>query len=119
MSFIGFFPKVLIVCPLQAKFNGTDHDMKVHIKECFKQFVYSDTTSMCPPPNQVKTKGVPKDWTKGSSKRPSYSHDERSTKRSPFLFEHAESRYSEIIHRIVPFVFRRRPSVLRGRKEIL
>ncbi|MCI32036.1 hypothetical protein A2U01_0053248, partial [Trifolium medium] len=41
------------------------------------------------------TKGAPKGWPKGSSKRPSYSQDERSTKHSPSLVEHAESQYPD------------------------
>jgi hypothetical protein len=45
---------------------------------------------MCPPPNQVKCKGAPNDW----SKRPRYSQEERSTKRSPSLVEHVESQCS-------------------------
>ncbi|MCI18410.1 hypothetical protein A2U01_0039564, partial [Trifolium medium] len=48
---------------------------------------------MCPLPDQVKTKGAPKGWPKCSTKRPSYSQEKRSTKRSPSLFEHAESQH--------------------------
>ncbi|MCI26583.1 hypothetical protein A2U01_0047779, partial [Trifolium medium] len=79
------FTKVLNVS-LTGQFNGADHDMKINMKERFRQFVYPETTLMCPPPDQVKTKGSPK----GSTKRPSYSQEERSTMRSPSLFEHAE-----------------------------
>ncbi|KAK2436914.1 hypothetical protein QL285_021874 [Trifolium repens] len=71
---------------LQAKFKSADHDMKVHMKEMFRQLVNIGTTSMCPPHNQVKWKGAPKGW----SKRPRYSQEERSTKRSPSLVEHVE-----------------------------
>ncbi|MCI00732.1 hypothetical protein A2U01_0021754, partial [Trifolium medium] len=78
-----------------ARFNGVDHDIKLHMKERFRQFVYHDTTSMCQPPDQVKTKGAPKGWPKGLTKRPSYSQNERSTKHSPSLFEYAESRYPD------------------------
>ncbi|GAU18973.1 hypothetical protein TSUD_178900 [Trifolium subterraneum] len=69
--------------------NSADHDIKVHIKERFIQFVYPETTTMRPPPNRVKTKGVPKGW----SNRPSYTQEERSTKHSPYGFEHAETQY--------------------------
>jgi hypothetical protein len=48
------------------------HDMKVHMKEWFRQFVYLETTSMCLPTDQVKTKGAPKYRPKGSTKRQSY-----------------------------------------------
>ncbi|MCI59012.1 otubain, partial [Trifolium medium] len=68
-------------------FNSADHDMKVHLKERFRQFVYPESTTMCPPPAKVNTKGAPKGW----SKRPNSSQDERSTKHSPSLVEHAES----------------------------
>ncbi|MCI83864.1 otubain, partial [Trifolium medium] len=61
--------------------------MKVHLKERFRQFVYLETTTMCPSPDKVKCKGAPKGW----SKRPTCSQDKRSTKRSPSLVEHAES----------------------------
>jgi hypothetical protein len=56
------------------------------MKEMFRQFVYPETTSMSPPPNQVKCKGAPK----GLSKRPRCYQEERSTKRSPSLVEHVE-----------------------------
>ncbi|PNY16511.1 hypothetical protein L195_g013233 [Trifolium pratense] len=71
-------------------FKLADHDMKVHIKERLRLFVYPETTTMYPPPSKVKTKGVPKSW----SNRPSYTLEERSTKCSPSLFEHAESQYN-------------------------
>ncbi|MCI37610.1 hypothetical protein A2U01_0058834, partial [Trifolium medium] len=35
-------------------FNNADHDMKVNLKERFRQFVYRETTTMCPPPDKVK-----------------------------------------------------------------
>ncbi|MCI16882.1 FAR1-related protein, partial [Trifolium medium] len=41
---------------LQEMFKSADHDMKVHLKERLRQFVYPETTMMCPPPSQVKTK---------------------------------------------------------------
>ncbi|PNX84738.1 hypothetical protein L195_g040801, partial [Trifolium pratense] len=72
-------------------FKNADHDMKVHIKERFRQFVYPETTTMCPPPSQVKTKGASRGW----ANRPSCTPEERSTKRSPSLFEHAESRHDQ------------------------
>lgn len=31
-----------------AQFNVNDYNMKVHIKEQFRQFVIPETTSMCP-----------------------------------------------------------------------
>ncbi|MCI02850.1 hypothetical protein A2U01_0023884 [Trifolium medium] len=68
-------------------FDSVDHDMKVHMKEKFRQFVYSETTSMVPPPNKVACKGAPKGW----SKQPSYSQEERSTKRQLSQSEHAEA----------------------------
>ncbi|MCI48360.1 hypothetical protein A2U01_0069603, partial [Trifolium medium] len=41
-------------------FNSDGYDMKVHLKEQFRQFVYPETMTMCPPPDKVKTKGAPK-----------------------------------------------------------
>jgi hypothetical protein len=51
---------------------------------------------MCPPPEKVKTKGAPKGWPTGSSKRQNYRHEERSAKCSTSLFEHAESHNPDI-----------------------
>ncbi|MCH85802.1 protein FAR1-RELATED SEQUENCE 5 [Trifolium medium] len=86
-SNILFQYTVFNYCLRHAMFNSADHDMKVHMKEKFRQFVYPETTSMVPPPNKVACKGAPKGW----SKRPSYSQEERSTKRQLSQSEHAEA----------------------------
>ncbi len=56
-----------------------------------RELVFPDTTSMCPPPQKVKTKGAPK---KGKGKAPAM--DEYDVRRDPSYFEHVDNMYSNV-----------------------
>ncbi|KAJ1434374.1 MULE transposase domain [Sesbania bispinosa] len=67
------------------RFEQLDLSGKVALKSKMREVAYPETTSMCPPPEKVKTKGGVKG--KGKSKY--------STKREPSLFEHVDSMHSQ------------------------
>jgi hypothetical protein len=58
------------------------------MKERFREFAYPKTTSILPPPREVKTKGA--------NKRTHLTQRERSTQREPSYFEHMERRHQSI-----------------------
>nr|ABN05752.1 Ovarian tumour, otubain, related [Medicago truncatula] len=70
---------------LQARFKDADYNMKLHLKEQFRQFVLLETTSMRPLPNKGTTKGAPKKDKQSI----------RSTRRSPLLWEIVDSQEQE------------------------
>jgi hypothetical protein len=59
--------------------------MQLQMKEIFREFAYPKTTSILPPPREVKTKGA--------NKRTHLSQRERSTRHDPSFFEHMERRH--------------------------
>ncbi|KAJ1408616.1 OTU domain [Sesbania bispinosa] len=67
------------------RFEQLDLFGKVALKSKMREVAYPETTSMCPPPEKVKTKGGVKG--KGKSKY--------STKREPSLFEHVDAMHSQ------------------------
>lgn len=66
---------------MQAQFNVDDYNLKVHIKEQFRQFVLQETNYIRQPPRKVDTKGALK---KGK-------HIVQSMQHSPSLWENVES----------------------------
>jgi hypothetical protein len=67
------------------QFAELDLAGKVTLKSKVRDIAFPQQTSMCPPPEKVKTKG---------SKKKSERSEERSTKRAPSYFEHVDALYS-------------------------
>ncbi|KAK2382989.1 hypothetical protein QL285_070488 [Trifolium repens] len=70
---------------IQAIFRDADYSMQLQMKERFWEFAYPETTSILPPPHEVKTKGA--------NKRVRLSQRERYTHRDPSFFEHMDRRH--------------------------
>ncbi|KAJ1380945.1 OTU domain [Sesbania bispinosa] len=66
---------------LKRRFDELNMDGKVAFKYKVREFAFPNTTSMCPPPENVRTKGS----TKGQSQT------ESSTKRDPLFFEYVDA----------------------------
>ena len=67
---------------LSIRFQELDFYGKVMLKSKVREIAYPETTSLCPPPGKVRTKGAPKGRD---------SKHERSTKRDLSYFEHVDS----------------------------
>ncbi|KAJ1385969.1 hypothetical protein SESBI_41221, partial [Sesbania bispinosa] len=67
------------------RFEELDLSGKVLLKSKKSEVAFPETTSMCPPPDKVKTKG----GIKGKCK------SKYSTKREPSLFEHVDAMHSQ------------------------
>ncbi|KAJ1385460.1 MULE transposase domain [Sesbania bispinosa] len=69
---------------LERRFDEFNMDGKVAFKYKVRELAFPNTTSMCPPPEKVRTKGS----TKGQSQT------ESSTKRDPSFFEYVDAMQS-------------------------
>ncbi|KAJ1385203.1 hypothetical protein SESBI_41847 [Sesbania bispinosa] len=92
---------ILLECDeVLRRFKELHLSGKVLLKSKMREVAFPETTSMCPPPNKVKTKG----GVKGKCK------SKYSTKREPSLFEHVDAMHSQqessSIH---PTAFQARP----------
>lgn len=70
---------------LNKRFQELDLSGKIIVKTKLREIAYPYSTSMCPPPEKVRTKGAPKVHAMKFS---------RSTKHDPSYFEHVDSLHS-------------------------
>ena len=70
---------------ISKRFHEIDMCGKVTMKAKLREIAYPEQTSMCAPPEKVKTKG---------GQKRSQRKEERSTKRAPSYFEHVDALHS-------------------------
>lgn len=69
---------------IQRRFDASDHAGKIMLKAKARELAFPDTTSMCPPPEKIITKGAPK-----KAKKTSHAF---STKRAKSYWEHVDDK---------------------------
>lgn len=70
---------------IKRRFEASDHAGRVMIKAKARELAFPDTTSMCPPPDTIITKGAPKKDKKGKV--------DYSTKRDKSFWEHVDDKF--------------------------